>query len=143
MLNQTQDERRAQWRAKIDAHRDAQTCSICGKHLDYGDGYHTTSHSHWKCWVSERDALVKKRPAGLALLVANGGVRVHAVEMSTGRALCGHKPRDTAKRMKQRGRWMKHATADRITCDGCIKKNGGDVLTPLVAPQQANPTTTE
>lgn len=124
----THDERRDEWRAKIDAHRDAQTCSMCGKHLDYNDGYHTTSHAHWKCWVAETQAIFAQRPTGMALRVANGGVKVHAVDLSTGRALSGHKPRDTARRMKQRGRWLIYASADRITCNGCIEKNGGDLL---------------
>lgn len=34
---------------KIEAHRLAQTCSICGKHLDYADGCYTVTHSHYDC----------------------------------------------------------------------------------------------
>ena len=34
---------------KIEVHRCAQTCSICGKHLDYADGCYTVTHSHYDC----------------------------------------------------------------------------------------------
>jgi hypothetical protein len=38
-----------QRRDRIDAHRDAQTCSICSKHLDYSEGYYTHTHAHTAC----------------------------------------------------------------------------------------------
>src|ERR1035437_3061982 len=34
---------------KIESHREAQTCSICGKHLDYADSCYTVTHSHYDC----------------------------------------------------------------------------------------------
>jgi hypothetical protein len=34
---------------RIEAHRQAQTCSICCKHLDYADGCYTVNHSHYNC----------------------------------------------------------------------------------------------
>lgn len=34
---------------RIEAHLLAQTCSICGKHLDYADGCYTVTHSHYAC----------------------------------------------------------------------------------------------
>lgn len=42
---ETQDERFE----RIEAHREAQTCSICNKHLDYADGCYTITHTHWDC----------------------------------------------------------------------------------------------
>lgn len=35
--------------ARIAGHRDAQTCSICLKHLDYADGCYSLTHAHYDC----------------------------------------------------------------------------------------------
>lgn len=34
---------------RIEGHRQAQTCSICGKHLNYSDGCYTVTHAHYSC----------------------------------------------------------------------------------------------
>jgi hypothetical protein len=34
---------------RIEAHRQAQTCSICLQHLDYAEGCYTVDHSHYNC----------------------------------------------------------------------------------------------
>lgn len=42
-------ESKEQRQDRIEAHRAAQTCSICGKHLNYADGCYTISHAHYDC----------------------------------------------------------------------------------------------
>ena len=34
---------------RIDSHILAQTCSICGEHLNYSDGYYSVEHAHYDC----------------------------------------------------------------------------------------------
>jgi len=34
---------------RIEAHRQAQTCSICSKHLNYSEGCYTVTHAHYSC----------------------------------------------------------------------------------------------
>lgn len=34
---------------RIEAHQEAQTCSICLKHLDYTDGCYSLTHAHYDC----------------------------------------------------------------------------------------------
>ncbi|ABF13110.1 hypothetical protein ACUXAV_005804 [Cupriavidus metallidurans] len=49
---------------------------------------------------------------------AKGGYLVHLVDLATGLALCGHKPRHTAKRMKRRSGWLPYGAVP-PTCIKC------------------------
>lgn len=54
----------------------------------------------------------------------NGGAWHHAVEKATNTALCGHKPRQEATRMCQRGGWLfpgREGTEQLVGCPHCLK----------------------
>lgn len=40
------------------------------------------------------------------MVIANGGHLVHVLPPNSNTSLCGHTPRNTAWRMKRRGKWM-------------------------------------
>lgn len=42
-------ESREDRRKRIEAHQEAQTCSICLKHLNYADGCYSLTHAHYDC----------------------------------------------------------------------------------------------
>ncbi|AZG17081.1 hypothetical protein EHF44_26740 (plasmid) [Cupriavidus pauculus] len=49
---------------------------------------------------------------------AKGGYLVHLVDLTEGLALCGHRPRHTATRMKRRGGWLPYGAVP-PTCVKC------------------------
>lgn len=59
--------------ARIESHREAQTCSVCGHHLDYSQGYYSLEHAHSICVFPDRRAetltsIFAKGDAALAAL---------------------------------------------------------------------------
>ncbi|MWL91410.1 hypothetical protein GA566_28775 [Cupriavidus sp. SW-Y-13] len=54
----------------------------------------------------------------LAAARAKGGYLVHLVDLDKGQALCGHKPRHTATRMKRRAGWQPYGAVP-PTCQKC------------------------
>lgn len=125
------------YRAKIDAHREAQTCSICKKHLEYSDGYHTVSHAHWGCHEREDDyfkALIARstgsRPeqnADLGSLepatIKGNPYRTHLLPECSMTAICGAKPGAShTRRMRARSGWYSFADRTgpgRPMCSAC------------------------
>lgn len=113
-------------RALVERHKDTGTCYICEQPIIWGtDAVYSPSGAHYDCeWpngqpnyrealaslVESVDSMINElglrstdkspRPAR-----ANGGGLVHYVRPSIGVALCGHAPKNTAWRMKRRGKW--------------------------------------
>lgn len=58
-------------RDEIDGHIDAQTCSVCGGHLDYSEGYYTVSHAHWICVYPDGYASADQQLAAMKAKVEN------------------------------------------------------------------------
>ncbi|MPQ69227.1 hypothetical protein [Pseudomonas sp. MWU12-2323] len=135
-------------RANIEAHIDAGTCHICGKPVVNGAAIHGPTGAHWDCHggpvapvstvphkVSPRQFDIHPRMAR-----ANGGSLVHFVIQVTGTSLCGHKPKDTARHMQQRGKWLvwkDDATvpAHMKQCQKCLAK--AQVLYPAIEDESA------
>ncbi|WP_354678327.1 hypothetical protein [Cupriavidus plantarum] len=93
----------------IDEHCDAGTCWLCGKDVDYSQGWHTTTGGHWNCVATLRrhvETLIGSARTDPYLARANGGHYIHTIDPASGASLCGHSPRDTARRMTRRGRWI-------------------------------------
>lgn len=93
-------------------------CQLCGKLVGKWANKHGPTGNHWECyWTPEMDEAWKIRrayrpdpppqPTGEILHAwANGGSLIHLVDYGSGVALCGHKPKRNAHRMKERGRWI-------------------------------------
>lgn len=45
----------------LEAHRQAQTCSICGTHLNYAEGYYSRTPAHYDCAVPTGTKLASQR----------------------------------------------------------------------------------
>ncbi|WP_454056650.1 hypothetical protein [Cupriavidus sp. Marseille-Q8015] len=93
----------------IDEHYDTGSCWLCGKSVEYSQGYHTPTGAHWDCVSALRsrfEDLATERRTVPYLARANGGHYIHTVDPRTNASLCGHSPRDTARRMRSRGRWI-------------------------------------
>lgn len=94
----------------ISEHREAGTCWLCGGQVERSQGYHGATGVHWTCsdaLTTRFAALNHSESAALFLARANGGFFVHTVDPVTGSSLCGHKPKDTARHMRPRGRWLR------------------------------------
>ncbi len=112
------------------------TCFHCAKPIVNGQARYTITNSHWDCWmeaggraVAELQAQLREESRGedadapdrWELARANGGYFVHLVNIRTRTAACGHAPKDGAKRMRQRGKWMQpHASVIAATCKRCL-----------------------
>ncbi|WP_354678369.1 hypothetical protein [Cupriavidus plantarum] len=86
----------------IDEHYDAGSCWLCGKSVEYSLGYHTPTGAHWDCVSalrSQLEDLATDRRTVPYLARANGGHYIHTVDPRTARSLCGHAPKDTARRI--------------------------------------------
>jgi hypothetical protein len=102
--------------AWIDQCFEAGVCHICEKPVADGEPIHGPTGAHWECHggpieVLDRQIRELKQVAVSTdmhprMARANGGQLVHLVIPATGTALCGHKPRDTAHHMRQRGKWL-------------------------------------
>ena len=108
------------YRAMIDAHREAKTCSICKQHLDYSQGYHSVAHAHWDCHKREDDdfkALISRntgsrteQDADLGSLepatIKGNPHRTHLLAEGSMTAICGAKPGvSKGWRMRRRSGW--------------------------------------
>jgi hypothetical protein len=101
--------------AWIDQCIKAGLCHMCEKPVADGEPRHGPTGAHWACHrapLEELDRLIGElNPVEVntdthpRMARANGGQLVHFVIPATGTALCGHKPRDTAHHMRQRGKW--------------------------------------
>lgn len=60
---------------------------------------------------------------------AKGGYLVHLVDLAEGLALCGHKPRHTATRMKRRGGWLPYGAVP-PTCIKCKAAQPSTAVAP-------------
>ncbi|CAG9186031.1 hypothetical protein [Cupriavidus pampae] len=93
----------------IEEHCDAGTCWLCGKAVDYSQGWHTTTGGHWSCVATLRrevESFARNARTAPYLARANGGHYIHTIDPKSDVSLCGHSPRDTARRMRSRGRWI-------------------------------------
>lgn len=93
----------------IAEHVDAGTCWLCGRTVDRAQGYHGATGAHWNCSKALMEQFkVLNHPDGAApfLARANGGHFVHTVDPVTGVSLCGHRPKDKARQMRPRARWI-------------------------------------
>lgn len=128
--------------AKIDQCIGAGLCYICDQKVDPNDGVHGPTGAHWDCQcppsAEKPITVVPPAPATAApssismetqprLAHANGGHLVHIVIPATNTSLCGHKPRNTAHVMRQRGKWMLWkldavVPATMKMCEKCEKK---------------------
>lgn len=101
-------------REEIASHIEAGTCHICEQVVDDGAAIHGPTGAHWECYSgpvlpsdSPQPAECQSKPDTHPRMArANGGALVHFVILTTGVSLCGHKPKDTARHMKQRGKWL-------------------------------------
>ncbi|TCV62726.1 hypothetical protein [Pseudomonas fluorescens] len=104
-------------RAKIEAHIEASTCHICEQPVADGAAIHGPTGAHWECHSGpielcsrpvpeQRPIQPPKVDMHPRMAHANGGSLVHFVIPATGTSLCGHKPKNTAHHMKQRGKWL-------------------------------------
>lgn len=113
-------------RALVEQHKEAGTCYLCAHPIVWGtEGVYSPTGAHYDCeWpngqpnyrevlgslvqsvdrliddMGLRPTQIKPRPAR-----ANGGGLIHYVRPKTGKALCGHAPKNTAWHMKRRGKW--------------------------------------
>nr|WP_315593843.1 hypothetical protein [uncultured Cupriavidus sp.] len=93
----------------IAEHRDAGTCWLCGGQVERAQGYHGATGAHWACskaLMTQFAALNHTEKSTPILARANGGFFVHTVDPVTRASLCGHKPKDTARQMRPRARWI-------------------------------------
>lgn len=71
---------------------------------------HGATGAHWECSEKLRSVVFARETHNSdttpKLARASGGFLVHWVIPSLGRSLCGHKPQDTARLMRTRGRWL-------------------------------------
>lgn len=93
----------------IAEHRDAGTCWLCGGEVERAQGYHGATGAHWTCCkaLTTQFAALTHSCSQPFLARANGGFFVHNVDPVTGASLCGHRPKDTARQMRSRGRWIR------------------------------------
>lgn len=113
----------------IAEHVDAGTCWLCGQPVDRGQGYHGATGAHWICskaLTNQFKALNDPEAAAPFLARANGGYFVHTVDPVTGASLCGHKPKDTARQMRPRARWIPLSRVPRgfKRCPHCARLAG-------------------
>lgn len=114
---------RDEWRANIHRHMDRGTCYLCGKVADPSKGLHGATGAHWACSQALTASAFGAQETGTYVARANGGYRIHIVDAATGRALCGHKPKDTARQMTTRGRWLKYVDqSTEPTCMTCTER---------------------
>jgi hypothetical protein len=143
-----------EYRARIDAHREAQTCSICGKHLDYSQGYHSVSHAHWVCQKREDDhfdALIGRshcddmeQQPDLGELqpatIKGNPHRTHLLPEGSMTAICGAKPGvSKARRMRKRSGWYIFANRtapSRPMCASCDALELGWITEHAIADTQ-------
>ncbi len=92
----------------IAEHRDIGTCWLCGGRVERAQGYHGATGAHWECSkaLTTQYARLTHSDSTPFLARANGGFFVHTVDPVTGTSLCGHKPKDTARQMRPRARWI-------------------------------------
>lgn len=109
---------------RIDQCIEAGLCYICDKPVADGAALHGPTGAHWECHrppfeevgsltstIKELDRLIealnpRSTDTQPRMVLANGGHLVHFVIPSTGTSLCGHKPRDNARHMRRRGKWL-------------------------------------
>ncbi len=130
---------REAYRDKIDRHRDAGTCHICGEVVVDGTPVHGLTGAHYECEVPDRVNPLDRswfkpepppEPSGeYKEVVAKGGSIVHIIDTGTREAICGYKQADTAKRMKKRSGWYVYNRDEfrapgfpRRFCAGCEAK---------------------
>jgi hypothetical protein len=118
-----------EWDAKVERAIETNTCFHCSEPILPGQARYTVNHSHWDCHERQmapiRDALASAEAAraerervplykpkggsptydGLWIVRAAGGSKIHLLPDGKERALCGHQPKRTAHRMRQRGGW--------------------------------------
>lgn len=103
----------------IASHIAASTCYMCGQVVEMFAPKHGPTGAHWECHREPFEAMnrymdevnpLRKDPTP-RMARANGGSLVHIVVPMTNTSLCGHKPKDTAYRMKQRGKWLFYSDA--------------------------------
>lgn len=93
-------------------------CKHCEKPVEDGQAWHTLAEMHYDCYEEKfgryvrRDPLPPPQPKysmprfeGLRQARANGGHLVHIVNGETGKALCGHAPKNDSHIMRARGKW--------------------------------------
>jgi hypothetical protein len=110
-------------KARIEACRLKGICSKCEKPINDGDGIYSIGYMHWECYqdivnLPEHHFSSASVCTGFSHCRANGGELIHLVDNSTDTAKCGHKPKDTAFRMRTRGKWI-DATGREVTCRKC------------------------
>lgn len=110
----------------IAEHFDNGSCWLCGEVVDRSRGYHGATGAHWACTsalTKQYEALSQTPSARPFLARANGGHFVHTVDPISGASLCGHRPRDTARRMRPRARWIPVASVPRgyKRCPHCAR----------------------
>lgn len=107
----------------IDEHMDAGTCYCCGKKVDYSLGIHGATGAHWSCIEAISAPFKKLLKTEPYLARANGGYYVHTVDPKTNKSLCGHEPKDRAKRMRTRACWLEvdHVPLGKNRCPHCEK----------------------
>lgn len=121
-------------------------CHVCGKAIVWGtDAVYSIRGSHYDCeFPNGRNEpsvtmaeLMKDLGIGPtkydhltatpALARANGGHLHHWVVPNQNRSLCGHKPVDKAKHMRQRGMWLFIKDGADVTgfkfCQKCLDKH--------------------
>lgn len=110
----------------IAEHFDDGSCWLCGEVVDRARGYHGATGAHWECTsalTKQYESLSETPSAKPFLARANGGHFVHTVDPISGAALCGHRPKDTARRMRPRARWIPVASVPRgyKRCPHCAR----------------------
>lgn len=107
--------------------RDRGICWLCHQPVLEGQARHGSNGGHWECneKLDEDMAAIfgktEARETGLYKARAAGGGLFHMVDKATGAALCGHKPKNNARHMRDRGRWIPIKDEYPVTCRGCIK----------------------
>jgi hypothetical protein len=104
-------------KAKIERCQEAGICSICEKPLDYSDGYHSASHSHWNCHKNRcvnTDSDKRNMDSALSLL--------------------GIKPKQQHRPLGE-GRIGKRLT--KFLIDALVEENGGEVIDIMLWNQPA------
>jgi len=110
----------------IAEHFDSGSCWLCGEDVDRSKGYHGATGAHWACSAAlmKQDETLSRNPSLKQFLArANGGHFVHTVDPASGASLCGHRPKDTARRMRPRARWIPVASVPRgfKRCPHCAR----------------------
>ncbi len=142
---------RAVRRERIAAHIEADTCHICELPVAGGAAIYDPTGAHWECHSGPIEPCSRpaREPRPMQpstvdphprMAHANGGSLAHFVIPATGTSLCGHKPKNTAHHMKQRGKWLvwkEDATVPAFMkqCPKCLAK--AQALYPAVEDESA------